>query len=115
MSPDPPNTTINPARLAKLKVVKEECDSDTTFQMGNLGRYFLRSADELKSVEEYERRFVRANLPTQFPDLTRNRPPPARAYEKDPEKRIVPESSIVVEIVHLSGTGDIMWQVRIIK
>jgi hypothetical protein len=111
MTPDQPSTTIKAARLGKLKVVKEECDTETTFQIGNLGRYFLRTSDELKSLEEYEKRFVRANMPSKDSELKRGRKASLRAYEKEPETRIVPEKSIVVEIVHLSGTGDIMWQV----
>ena len=84
---------------------------DTNYQLGNLGRYFFRTGDELISLEAYERNFVKEHLPAQLSQVKGSKAPSIRAYDKDPEKRVTPEEFVVVEIVHLEGTGDVTWEV----
>jgi len=90
----------------------EQSGTDVPFQMGNLGRFFLRAVDELIGFKDYERSFIKKNLPaTQLELLSNEEPYAERAYLIRPEEVIEPEKTRVVEIFHLSGTVDVMWQV----
>lgn len=107
----PPTQEFKGSRMSQLKLVTEDTGTDTSFQMGNLGRYTLRTDHELLSFQNYEKDFVKRHIPSQISLLSRGCPYPDRAYLSNPEEVATPEQSQVVEIVHLCRTADVMWQV----